>query len=767
MKKFIFYSLCLVINLSFGQPGKDGTLTVLSQNVIVNKYIPVTSNITAGSSTVQVASTQNLGLCPGDLVMIYQAQGASINTSNTSSYGSITNYNSAGLYEFKYVQSINGNIVTTQSSFVSNYQVNGKVQLIKVPQYSTLTVNANSSIISKKWQDTSVSLSTYRFGGIVALHANNIINNGTISSNGSGFRGGAIVVTAAMGITDFVSTTGSVGGEKGEGIFGYQQDYDINGGRYCRGAAANGGGGGNAHNCGGGGGGNGDNTNSWTGDGVMVVNSNNPLTAWQLDPDFIANGNSLTNSSGGGKGGYSWTTNNSNALTVGPNNSAWGGDDRKNVGGLGGRPLTNIDAESRIYFGGGGGSADANNASNSAGADGGGIVYLIASNGISGAGYITSNGSTALNTFGCSCDGSSGGGAGGSIVIKTTTISGTQTITASGGKGGDQLTISLLPNGTYASTPDEADGPGGGGSGGFVAISASGPVPVINGGDNGTTLSTALTEFISNGATKGASGQIGVVTNTFTSYSPIQTPVVVVGSNSPLCAGATLNLTTTAQGQNFNWAGPNGFSSSNISPVITNINVNGSGIYSLALPSGCGLGSTIVTTSVQVNPLPIIGVTGNFTICAGKSTTLTASGGNTYNWTNNQQTSTVILSPSQTTNYTVTVTNTITTCTNNTTFAVYIVPCDPTGVTTNTNMEPLISLYPNPINNELHLSVNFDSPDLYVEIYNELGQILHKAQLNSNFVVNTSNLREGLYFVKISEFGRVIFGRKIVKSSEK
>ncbi len=632
MKKLILtFQFVLIYLCSFAQPGKDGAVTISAANQILNHYIPVSANIPAGSNTVALASASLFSICPGDLIMIYQAQGATTNTTNTNSYGTITSYNSAGLYEFKYVQSVSGNIVTTQTTFTNSYAVAGRVQLIKVPQYTTLAINAVASVIPKPWKDTIIAATAYRFGGLVVIHASNINNNGTINAAGSGFRGGALFLSSGLnlGNSAFTSTLNSQGGEKGESIFGYQVDYDNNGGRYCMGAPANGGGGGDGHNAGGGGGANGNNGNTWSGQGVMITNISNPITAWSLSAGYVANGNALTTSSGGGHGGYSYGDANANATIQGPGNPSWIGDTRREVGGIGGRPLTNINSETRIYFGGGGGSAHADNNATTGGANGGGIVYLIATTGITGNGTISSNGNSVPNSTGCNCDGLSGAGAGGSIVIKNTAIAITQNVTANGGIGGSQM----FP--VFPSNPNESEGPGGGGGGGFAAIANGAVVPLVNGGSNGSTLSNAVAnEMTFNGSTTGAVGQTMPVTTNFVSFIPLSNPTVTATNNGPVCAGSPLILTTTVNALSYSWTGPNTSSSSAQSYTITNPSLSASGIYSVQFNfGGCSLPAT-ATTQVLVNSSPTITVTGA-TVCTGQVIVLnpSVSSATAYAWT--------------------------------------------------------------------------------------------------------------------------------------
>lgn len=490
------------------QSGKDGAETITTAGVIFNRYTTLASSASAGSISISVSNAASLAagaiagatnnpyataaLGYGDLVMIIKMQGATINTTNTLAYGTVASLNNTGVYEIKVVRGVTSNLITFCSGLSYSYTVGGteRVQVIRIPRLSALTINAAASLTAPAWG------SSYT-GGVVAVEVSgNTIVNGSITVAGLGYRGGAVDNNssgAPGGSTNYISTASTDGGEKGESIVGYQADYDA-AGRYDRGAPANGGGGGNSHNAGGGGGANGNNGNTWTGQGVMVTSASNPLAAWALDPGYIANGNALTSSSGGGRGGYSYGSANQDATTTAPGNTAWGGDYRREAGGLGGRPLTY--ATNTLYMGGGGGAGDANNTAAQNGANGGGIIYLLGTGTLSGSGSINANGANALPTISGHNDAPGGGGGGGAIRLNIQGAISGVTISANGGTGGNQLI-----------TAAESEGPGGGGGGGYIRTTGT-PTVTVTGGANGTTTSTAVTEFTNNGATAGASGQV-------------------------------------------------------------------------------------------------------------------------------------------------------------------------------------------------------------------------------------------------------------------
>jgi len=79
--------------------GKDGAFTVTDPNTVVNAYAALATDAVANdpNSTVTVASGGLSGLAAGDLVLIIQMAGATIDTADDSSaFGSVTTLGSAG-----------------------------------------------------------------------------------------------------------------------------------------------------------------------------------------------------------------------------------------------------------------------------------------------------------------------------------------------------------------------------------------------------------------------------------------------------------------------------------------------------------------------------------------------------------------------------------------------------------------------------------------------------------------------------------------------
>ena len=100
------------------------------------------------------------------------------------------------------------------------------------------------------------------------------------------------------------------------------------------------------------------------------------------------------------------------------------------------------------------------------------------------------------------------------------------------------------------------------------------------------------------------------------------------GNNGSLCVGATLNLTASTVGEaTYSWTGPNGFTSTQQSPTITNVTTAASGLYSvIATASSCI--STAGTTTVTVNPVAVGGTATpvDSAVCNASGTTIALAG---------------------------------------------------------------------------------------------------------------------------------------------
>ncbi len=112
------------------------------------------------------------------------------------------------------------------------------------------------------------------------------------------------------------------------------------------------------------------------------------------------------------------------------------------------------------------------------------------------------------------------------------------------------------------------------------------------------------------------------------------TPVAT--ANTPVCAGQTLNLSSSnsSMGVVWSWAGPNSFTAATQNASIPNVQTNATGDYYVtANLNGCKRKDTV---SVTVNPSPAKpNATGNSPICSGQTLNLfatTTTGGVSWSW---------------------------------------------------------------------------------------------------------------------------------------
>ena len=239
---FLFLSCCCAIN-SVAQTNISGT---------VNIYTPVTGIDTVSCPSIITVSSSS-GFTVGDKVLIIQMKGCDFDSSNAATFGAISNIKGAGNYEIAQITAISGNSISINGPIVNTYNLNGFVQLVRIPTYSS--ANVSSLLSCPAWNGLT--------GGVLIIDVtNNLALSADIDVSGRGFRPGTIsnnpdggCGSGSLGyfynLVQSGSTWSTGGAQKGEGIGTLSPAKQAG-----RGALVSGGGGGNKHNTGGGGGSN-------------------------------------------------------------------------------------------------------------------------------------------------------------------------------------------------------------------------------------------------------------------------------------------------------------------------------------------------------------------------------------------------------------------------------------------------------------------------------------------------------------------------------
>ena len=230
---FFIFLFCFLFNASAQTTNISG---------VINNYAAVTS---FGSQSVNLISA--VGFAVGDKVLLIQMKGASIDTTNTSNFGTITSYNEAGNYETLVISAITSTTITFTNPILRTYNTTGLLQLVKVPVYNN--VNVTGPLTCAPWNGSVGGVLVFEATGNVALNAN-------IDVTGKGFLGGTIsfgqFFSCSGNTSDFkLFNTSFLSANKGEGIAITKSSFAKG-----LGALANGGGAGNDVNGGGAGGGN-------------------------------------------------------------------------------------------------------------------------------------------------------------------------------------------------------------------------------------------------------------------------------------------------------------------------------------------------------------------------------------------------------------------------------------------------------------------------------------------------------------------------------
>lgn len=264
------------------------------------------------------------------------------------------------------------------------------------------------------------------------------------------------------------------------------------------------------------------------------------------------------------------------------------------------------------------------------------------------------------------------------------------------------------------------------------------PVIPIPNSLNITGTWTIMVKDLSNNCSSSKTLQVNVLIAPIISINSIE-PFVCIGDSAKLYAiGAN----------SFTWnQGATTTSVSVLSTLNATFGVVGTG------SNTCANTATYILNAI---PKPSIEVNSSkFSICLNEAINVSVSGANSYVWSTSATTSTVALAPKATTAYTVS--GSTNGCKTSKVFTITVEPC--TGISSTEGLKDQVKVYPNPIVDELKVSIK-ESADIL--IFDISGSIVYNNKLKEGVtIINTSEFQAGVYFIRISNNNGVWQGRVV------
>lgn len=276
----------------------------------------------------------------------------------------------------------------------------------------------------------------------------------------------------------------------------------------------------------------------------------------------------------------------------------------------------------------------------------------------------------------------------------------------------------------------------------FTLTPAGAATYTFQGGSN-VVYPTANTSYTVIGTSN-----LGCVSQSFgiSNVTVVPSPTISVNSGS-ICSGNSFLMVPTGA---FTYTYSGG--SANVSPTVNSLYfVTGTSAQ------GC-VGSNIAICSVAVFPSPTLNaVSSNVNFCPGESATIIATGAFSYSWNTAATSATIFVSPTVTTNYTVTGTAP------NGCSSSYVITQSVSACTGIASVEKAgFTIYPNPNNG--NFTISFDT-DIQLSIINELGQVVKSVlpDWNNGGHVTVAGIPNGIYFIFGKSDGQIIKQKMIIE----
>jgi gliding motility-associated-like protein len=202
---------------------------------------------------------------------------------------------------------------------------------------------------------------------------------------------------------------------------------------------------------------------------------------------------------------------------------------------------------------------------------------------------------------------------------------------------GDSLTLTAIGQSIYTWSP-------------AITLSSDTAKTVI-----AQPIGNSTYQIISNYNNCKDTAQISIIVN--------QLPVLTLTNDTAICNGTSVALNVSGA-NTYAWSPGAGLNSTSGAFVITNSTSNQKYFVNGTDTNGC---VSLDSVSITIDSIPIPTVSGNHAFCLGDSTTITATGGNHYLWSNGDTTTTISVAPTLNAIYSVIVKNSFN-CTDSSTF---------------------------------------------------------------------------------------------------
>ncbi len=232
-------------------------------------------------------------------------------------------------------------------------------------------------------------------------------------------------------------------------------------------------------------------------------------------------------------------------------------------------------------------------------------------------------------------------------------------------------------------------------------------------------------------------------------------PAANAGDDVTIESGQNVTLTATG-GNSYLWSNGQTTQSISVSPTESTV-------YTVeTFVNGCSNTDDVSVTVVeQVNA----SAGQDLEICFGESTTLTASGGEFFTWSTGEETASISVSPVETTVYTVSVSNGIST--QNADVMVAVSDCQAIDIEPQ-DFDFDFIVYPNPTDGQINIKLSGLENISSIHVSDILGKVLTSESFEpeAGTVINKqydlSSLSKGIYFITFKQSGEAAITKKII-----